>query len=322
MQMVNSILISPDGKLIATLRGEHTSWNTLDKPLALELWSVPKGNLLWKKERAFRLLAFSPDSTRLVTIVADAGALLLDTATGKVKARFRPKTIPFSFAAFLPDGRIVVTAAAWPTRTSLPDAGEIQLWKAKTGHFMRTLKAETNAISTLAVSPDGNTLAVANQANGVANTVILLDIMTDSIRYTLSFGANVFMIPSLAFSPDGKTLAASSCTQDGKGEVRLWDVASGQLKRTITNADVGVVPIRWESYLTFFPDGQMLAISGENQTVNLWSVADNKWRGSFGQSDPPDPGRYVIQFVPDGLLLAGVNQFQQVEVKLWNYKRK
>src|SRR6266480_7527401 len=98
LQMVNSILISPDGKTVATLRGEHTSWNTLDKPLALELWSVPKGNLLWKKERAFRLLAFSPDSTRLVTIVADAGALLLDTATGKVKARFRPKTIPFSFA--------------------------------------------------------------------------------------------------------------------------------------------------------------------------------------------------------------------------------
>ena len=28
-----------------------------------------------------------------------------------------------------------------------------------------------------------------------------------------------------------------------------------------------------------------------------------------------------VQSAPDGLLLAGVNRFQQVEVKLWNYKR-
>ncbi len=66
----------------------------------------------------------------------------------------------------------------------------------------------------------------------------------------------------------------------------------------------------------------MLAIIGENQTINLWRVSDNKWRGSFGYSDPPDPGRYVIQNVPEGLLLAGVNRFQQVEVKLWNYNGK
>ena len=40
---------------------------------------------------------------------------------------------------------------------------------------------------------------------------------------------------------------------------------------------------------------------------------------AFGPSVPPDPGRYVMQFVRDGLLLAGVNWFQQVELKLWSY---
>ncbi len=75
LQMVNSILISPNGKAVATLRGEDASWNTIDKPLTLELWSVPKGKLLWKaKERAFSLLAFSPDSTRLAGIAEKAGA--------------------------------------------------------------------------------------------------------------------------------------------------------------------------------------------------------------------------------------------------------
>src|SRR5206468_8655719 len=69
LQMVNSVLISPDGKTIATLRGEGSSWNTIDKPLTLELWSVTKGKVLWKaKEPAFSMLAFSPDSRRLAGI--------------------------------------------------------------------------------------------------------------------------------------------------------------------------------------------------------------------------------------------------------------
>jgi len=323
LQIVNSVLFSPDGKSIATLRGEDTSWNSGGEPLRLEIWSAPKGTLLWTaKERAFSMLAYSPDSTRLAGIAEESGPVIWDAANGKVKARFRPNTVPFSIAAFLPDGRTLVTAASWPTTTSLPDAGEIQLWKAKTGHFIGTLKAQTNAGSALAISPDGRTLAVANQANGVANKVVLMDITTDSLRYSLELGTNVFMIPSLTFSPDGKTLAASCGTQDGKGEVRLWDVASGQLKRTITDADVGAGSIWWESFVAFFPDGEMLAIMGENHRIDLWSVTDNKWRGSFGYSDPPDPGRCVIQFVPEGLLLASVNRFQQVEVKLWNYKGK
>src|SRR5437867_8545601 len=92
LQMVNSVLISPDGKTIATLRGEGTSWKSWDKPLTLQLWSVPKDNLLWTaRERAFYLFAFSPDSTRLVGIAEDSAIVLWDTAYGRVKSRLRKK---------------------------------------------------------------------------------------------------------------------------------------------------------------------------------------------------------------------------------------
>src|SRR6266567_3439168 len=322
VQMVNSILISPDGKRIATLRGEGTSWNSGGKPLNLQVWEVRKGDLLWTaRERARYLFAFSPDGKHLVGIAEDTTLAFWDTTNRRVKSRLRKKNLPVSAAAFLPDGRtLVTTVTRWGNSSPMqPIAGELQLWGAKTGRFNHALKAQTNAISALAVSPDGSTLAIANEFHGFANTVNILDIATDSVRHTLRFGTNVWMISSKAFSPDGKTLAAEGGAEiNRKGEVRLWDVSSGKLKRSITEADVGaapIAPIWWGSHVAFFPDGEVLAIMGENHRIDLWSVADNKWRGSFGYSDPPDLGRYVIQFVPEGLLLAGVNRFQQVEVK-------
>jgi eukaryotic-like serine/threonine-protein kinase len=152
---VNSILISPDGATVATLRGEDTSWNQGGKPLTLQVWSVPGGDLVWTaKSPAFQLLTFSPDGTRLVTV---------------------------------------------------------------------------------------------------------------------------------------------------------------------TDADLGTSSVGWESQVAFSPEGTILAIAGDDQTINLWDLAHNRLRRCLGPDVPPKPGRYVMQFVPDGLLLASVNWFQQVEVKLWNY---
>ena len=321
LQSVNSMLLSPDGRILATLRGENTSWNEGGRPLTLQVWSLPRGDLLWTAQKpVFNLLGFSPDSTRLVGVSEDTKVVLWDTATGRIRSRLRPKNVSYSAAVFGTDGRTLITSmnkfegSAFPEQ---PTSGVIRLWKAKNGRFIRELKAQTNAIQTLAVSPDGKTLAVANQLHGPGNTVNLVDLATDSARCVLRFKDESWFIPSVAFSPDGRTVAAVGGTLDGRGGVTLWDVASGELQRTLTN--MGVTPVWWESYVAFSPDGKTLAIAGENRTIILWDLADSKWRGSLGPNEPPYPGRYVMQFVRDGLLLAGVNPFQQVEVTLWDY---
>jgi len=325
LQHVNSILVSPDGSTIATLRGENTSWNEGGKPLALQVWSVSGGDLLWTaKSPVFRLLTFSPDSKRLVGMTEDTRVTIWDAANGRIRSRLSARNVSYSAAVFSPDGEALITSinrfeggGGIPMQ---PSSGAIQLWRAKNGRFLRELTTHTQPVWALAVSPDGTNLAAAQQGSGPGATINLLDLASDSTRHTLVLGADISFVSSVAFSPDGRWLAASSGTHDGRGEVRLWNVASGALKRTVTEADLGAMSVvGWEAQVAFSPEGTILAIAGDNQTVNLWSVADDKWRGSFGPSVPPDPGRCVMQFVRDGLLLAGVNWFQHVEVKLWSY---
>jgi len=328
LQMVDGVLISPDGKAMATLRHEGNVLNEGGKPLTLQLWTIPKGSLLWTaKEHVSRLFSFSPDGSRLVGVAEDGTVVFWKSANGRAKLKLPRQKGSARLGAFLPDGETFVTAMnSWAGQMPLPSCGELQLWKMTTGRLLRTMRGQTHVISALAISADGTTLAVGSEeagVDGVANTVNIFDTATDSLRHALRSGTNVWRIGSLAFSPDGRTLVAGDGLRERTGEVRFWDVATGQLHKTITDADVSAsVRISPNPLVAFSPDGVMLAIVGENQQITLWNVASDKWQGDLTAGLPLRPGRYTVQFVADALLLAVVNPLQQVEVQTWHYQKK
>lgn len=154
----------------------------------------------------------------------------------------------------------------------------IWIYDAHTGNEITLLTGHTDAVTSVAFSPDGTTLA----SGSYDQTVRLWDADTYEHRVTLVGHAGNTKV--LAFSPDGKTLASgasSSSTnqnvnQDVEGTeapeeidsfIRVWDVATGQREMTLAGHT------GWIADLAFSPDGSTLASASTDGSVRLWEAA-------------------------------------------------
>jgi WD40 repeat protein len=151
------------------------------------------------------------------------------------------------------------------------------------GQPLRALLAEgSDAVESLAFSPDGRTIAVGD----VGGDVGLWDTATGRRTGTLAEGNSVYTV---AFSPDGQTLAVG----DDGGHVGLWDTATG--RRTATLAEGNPVVS-----VAFSPGGQTLAVGDFGGHVGLWDTATGRRTATLAEGSPV----YSVAFGPGGRTLA------------------
>jgi RNA polymerase sigma factor (sigma-70 family) len=274
--------LSPDGKVLAT--GGSTN--------RVHLWQVPGGKALNPPDtglnESVNWVAFSPDGRTVATGGWGRRIQLWDASTGKLLRELAHSGV----CLFHPDGKTLITGGVRD--------GTIRLWDLASGSERRSFPTGTRRIGSLAVSPDGRTLATSYQG------IRLWDLDAGKLRQEL--GDPKTFVRQVAFTPDGKTLAALH-SQDQR--VQLYDVATGKPGRTFKLHDGG-------GSLALSPDGKLLAArdtttDGLTRVIRLWDLATGQeLRRLEGGGGPLD----TLAFSPDSRTLLWGRQNTKV-VRVW-----
>lgn len=174
----------------------------------------------------------------------------------------------------------------------------MDLWSIDSQKKVASFSGHTQALWSVAISPDGKLIASGGQDEDIR----LWDIPSQKQVGLLS--GHIAQVRALAFSPDGGLLASASYDQT----VRIWDVE--------THKQIGVLNASVMSSVAFSLDGKMLASGGgwENDNViYLWEVENQKQicvlRGHAGPVN-------TVAFSPDGKLLASGGQDNSI--RFWD----
>jgi WD40 repeat protein len=168
------------------------------------------------------------------------------------------------------------------------------------------------ALQSVAFSPDGTRIAVAaGTISSEGGELLLLDaagltplhrLPTASVPLNPQVNKTTDNVAiALAFSPDGRWLAFPLSA----GRIGLWDLA-----------DPAAPPRSLDGHpwmaldAEFAPDGTMLATSGGDRQVRLWSVPDGVLQGELVTNSPVRE----LTFSPDGSMLAAATQDEVVRV--------
>jgi WD40 repeat protein/tetratricopeptide (TPR) repeat protein len=277
---VHTVAFSSDGRSLITAASDGTV-RLWDAPTS----QAPAGRSLNLETFASRLI-FSRDGHRVLIGTFGPGALLLDPVGWKPPVVLEHNTAPA--VDLSADGRLALTGCL--DRTA-------RIWDVGTGKMLGELTG-LGRIVAVALSPDGETAAIAEEAFGAqSGGVLLWDIPSRQLRKTrLLQGSSVW---ALAFSPDGQTLAAI----DGD-RVRLFKVADAT-SRGISFEHGDKVRL-----VAFSPDGALLLTAGTSSRARLWDAAT----GESLHDLPHRQAIVVATFSPDGqaVLTASVDGTAQL----------
>ncbi|NEO87245.1 MAG: WD40 repeat domain-containing protein, partial [Spirulina sp. SIO3F2] len=197
------------------------------------------------------MISLSADGQTLLSQGSEGAIQIWDTTTGECRQVWSHPESKGGTALLHPQGDcFAITAGAC-----------LQLWDTATGQPRQTLLGHHEIISSLAFSPDGQTVVSASQKE----CAIFWSVETGDRLRTLSGFVNE--IWSLAWFPmrtDVKPVQMLSGHTDGY--LRIWDAEARSLIREVPAHEGNIFAIAWS------PDGQLLATGGGAGQLKLWDA--------------------------------------------------
>ena len=171
--------------------------------------------------------------------------------------------------------------------------------RAPTWRCVHTLVGHSQAVTSIAFSPDGATLASGSEDK----TIEMWKLDAGKRWYTLTGHSD--WVTCVAFSPDGATLASGGRDKT----IQIWDLNKGKWWYALRGHEDRVYAV------AFSRDGQVLASGSRDKTVQLWNL--NKGRPMSALSGHAG-GVEAVAFSPGGEFLASGSRDKTLQ--LWDWR--
>lgn len=300
---VNSLAISPDGKILAS-----GSWDKTIKIWNLETTELI-GTLTGHTDRV-NSVAISYDGKMLVSGSSDETIKFWNLHNGDLLCTFPGHSMEVNSVAINPKHQIIASCGGADNT--------IKLWNLRTGELLRTLKGHSDNVNAVVFSPDGKILASGSSDA----TSKVWDVESGKLLRTLS-GLNVG-VNSVAIAPDGQILASVS----NDYTIKLRNLHTGRLLRILnTNSGrgKGVANLGTNEALhilkNYVSRGDSVAISGDgltlasgcdDNTINIWNLQTGELLSTLkGHSGTV----YSVAIAPLGKIL--VSGSADETIKIW-----